>query len=418
MDQSPTASDPVQARPASQPTAGAVAELERQYLLQNYGRYPLVLERGKGCWLYDIDKRRYLDLITGIGVNALGHAHPRIMRVIREQSAKLIHSSNLYYHRFQGPLAKKLCETSGLQRAFFCNSGTEAVEGAIKMAHSHGRHIDPAKFELVSLDNSFHGRSMGALSITGQPKYRADFEPLLEGVRFVPVDDDAAFEQAVTDRTAAIFLETIQGEGGINPIPVERLRLARELADRHNALLVFDEIQCGVGRTGRHYAYQHAEPPVLPDVVVLAKPIACGLPLGAIIANEKAASAIAPGMHGTTFGGGALACRVALEFYDILEELLPQMRRVSEYFFEGLRRLQKRYGFVRDVRGAGLMIGVELDFVCKHLVAEGMKEGLLFNVTHDRVIRMLPPYIITEKEVDRALHGLSRIFRHAKPAEA
>jgi acetylornithine/succinyldiaminopimelate/putrescine aminotransferase len=189
------------------------------------------------------------------------------------------------------------------------------------------------------------------------------------------------------------------------------------LADRHNALLVFDEIQCGVGRSGRHYAYQLHEPPVLPDVMVLAKPIACGLPLGAIVSNEKAAAAIAPGMHGTTFGGGALACRVAIEFYSILEELLPQMRRVGEHFFDGLRRLQKRYGFIRDVRGAGLMIGVELDFPCKQLVAEGMKEGLLFNVTHDTVVRLLPPFIITEKEVDRALLGLNRVFRHAKPGD-
>ncbi|MGD0577347.1 MAG: aspartate aminotransferase family protein [Bryobacteraceae bacterium] len=419
MDPS-SAPDAAPANPVSAPADSSqpVFDLEKHYLLQNYARYPLVLARGKGCWVYDIDKRRYLDLITGIGVNALGHAHPRIVRVIRDQAARLIHCSNLYYHEYQGPLALKLCETSGLDRVFFCNSGTEAVEGAIKMARSHGRHIDPDKYELVSLDNSFHGRSMGALSITGQPKYRTDFEPLLAGVSFVPPGDDAALAAAVNERTAGIFVETIQGEGGINPIPVERLRLARELADRHNALLVFDEIQCGVGRTGRHYAYQHAEPPVLPDIVVLAKPIACGLPLGAIVCNEKAAAAIAPGMHGTTFGGGALACRVALEFYDILDELLPQMRRVGEYFFDGLRRLQKRYRFIRDVRGAGLMIGVELDFVCKHLVAEGMKEGLLFNVTHERVVRLLPPYIITEKEVDRALHGLNRIFRHARPPAA
>ncbi len=418
MDLSPTASDSAPANPGSPPPGSfqPVIDLERRYLLQNYARYPLVLERGKGCWVYDIDKRRYLDLITGIGVNALGHAHPRIVRVIRDQSAKLIHSSNLYYHRYQGPLAKKLCETTGLDRVFFCNSGTEAVEGAIKMARSHGRHIHPDKFELISLENSFHGRSMGALSITGQPKYRADFEPLLPGVRFVPFDDSAALAAAVNERTAAIFVETIQGEGGINPVPAERLRLARELADHHDALLVFDEIQCGVGRAGRHYAYQLADPPVLPDVVVLAKPIACGLPLGAIVSNEKAAAAIAPGMHGSTFGGGALACRVALEFYDILEELLPQMHRVGGYFFDGLRRLQKRYGFIRDVRGAGLMIGVELDFVCKHLVAEGIEQGLLFNVTHDRVVRLLPAYIITEKEADRALHGLNRIFRHARPA--
>lgn len=386
-------------------------DLESAYLLQNYSRYPLVLKRGKGCWLYDIDGRRYLDLISGIGVNSLGHAHPRITRVIREQAARLIHSSNLYYHEFQGPLAKILCETSGLDRAFFCNSGTEAVEGAIKMMHAHGRRISPEKTEIVALENSFHGRTIGALSLTGQPKYRQDFEPLMPGVRFVNLCDEPAFEQTVGERTAGIIVETIQGEGGIYPISPQWLRRARELADRHNALLVFDEIQCGIGRTGAHFAYQLHEPPILPDIVTLAKPIACGLPLGAIVANTKAAQSIAPGMHGTTFGGGALACRVALEFYDILDELMPQMRRVGAYFFERLKQLQRRYSFIRDVRGFGLMIGVETDFPCKHLVAEGMKEGLLFNVTHDRVIRMLPPYILTEKEVNKAIAGLNRIFR-------
>ncbi len=386
-------------------------DLESAYLLQNYSRYPLVLKRGKGCWLYDIDGRRYLDLISGIGVNSLGHAHPRITRVIREQAARLIHSSNLYYHEFQGPLAKILCETSGLDRAFFCNSGTEAVEGAIKMMHAHGRRISPEKTEIVALENSFHGRTIGALSLTGQPKYRQDFEPLMPGVRFVNLCDEPAFEQAVGERTAGIIVETIQGEGGIYPISPQWLRRARELADRHNALLVFDEIQCGIGRPGAHFAYQLHEPPILPDIVTLAKPIACGLPLGAIVANTKAAQSIAPGMHGTTFGGGALACRVALEFYDILDELMPQMRRVGAYFFERLKQLQRRYSFIRDVRGFGLMIGVETDFPCKHLVAEGMKEGLLFNVTHDRVIRMLPPYILTEKEVNKAIAGLNRIFR-------
>ncbi len=394
-------------------------EMERAYLLQNYARYPLVLKRGKGCWLYDISGRRYLDLISGIGVNALGHSHPRIVRVIKEQAALLIHSSNLYYHEYQAPLAKKLCQTSGLERVFFCNSGTEANEGAIKAAHSHGRRAaGPAKCEIVALENSFHGRSIGALSITGQPKYRADFEPLMPAVKFVPMGDLAAFEAAVGDSTAAIFLEVIQGEGGIMPLPVEWLRKARELADRHNALLVFDEIQCGVGRPGTHFAYQLHTPPVMPDIVTLAKPIACGLPLGAILMNERAAASIAPGMHGTTFGGGALACRVALEFYDILDELMPQMQRVSAYFFDGLRTLAQSGSVVRNVRGSGLMIGVEMDFPCRHLVQAGMQEGLLFNVTHDNVIRMLPPYIITEKEVDRALKGLTRIFRHARPAAA
>lgn len=397
--------------------AQAVMDLEKQYLLQNYGRYPLVLRKGKGCWLWDLDGNRYLDLISGIGVNSLGHAHPRIMRVMREQSALLIHSSNLYYHEYQGKLAEILARTSGLSRTFFCNSGTEAVEGAIKIAHSHGRKIHPDKFEIVALENSFHGRTVGALSLTGQPKYRQDFEPLMPGVRFVHLCDEAAFEQAVTDRTAAIFVETIQGEGGIYPISSDWLRKARALADRHDALLVFDEIQCGIGRPGTHFAYQLHEPAIIPDVVTLAKPIACGLPMGAVVMNEKAAAAIAPGMHGTTFGGGALACRVAIEFYDILEELFPQMRRVSACFFEGLRTLKARHPIVTDVRGFGLMIGMEIEFPCKHFVQQGMELGLLFNVTHDNVVRMLPPYIITEKEVDKALKGLARILRKAKPAD-
>ena len=247
---------PVEASSASQ----TVMDLEREYLLQNYARYPLVLRRGKGPYVYDLDGKRYLDFIAGIGVNALGHAHPRIVKVIREQAAELIHCSNLYYHEYQGPLAKKLAEISGLQRTFFCNSGTEAMEGALKMIRSHGNKIDSGKIEILSMDNSFHGRTLGALSITGQPKYRKDFEPLLPGVKFIPQGDIAALEGAVNDKTAGIVIEWIQGEGGIFPISAEYGRKARELADRHNALLLFDEIQCGVGRTGVHFGYQLATP--------------------------------------------------------------------------------------------------------------------------------------------------------------
>src|SRR2546428_4566287 len=224
---------PVEASSASQ----AVMELEREYLLQNYSRYPLALRRGKGAYVYDLEGKRYLDFIAGIGVNALGHAHPRIVKVIRQQAALLIHCSNLYYHEFQGPLAKKLAQVSGLQRSFFCNSGTEAMEGALKMVRAHGNKIDPAKIEIVSVDNSFHGRTLGALSITGQPKYRKDFEPLLAGVTFIPQGDIAALEGAINERTAGIVIEWIQGEGGIFPISAEYGRKARELADRHNALL-------------------------------------------------------------------------------------------------------------------------------------------------------------------------------------
>ena len=396
----------------SAPTAIAneVMELESHYLLQNYARYPLVLHRGEGPYVWDTDGNRYLDFIAGIGVNALGHAHPRITRVIEEQAALLIHSSNLYYHEYQGPLAKRLAGLSGLQRSFFANTGTEAMEGALKMARGHGHKISPDKFEIVSLENSFHGRTLGSLSITGQPKYRKDFEPLLPGVRFVKANDFAALEQAVSDRTAAIVIEWIQGEGGIFPITPEYGAKARELADRHDALLMFDEIQCGVGRTGKYFAYQLADPIVMPDVMVAAKPLACGLPLGVLSANERAAAAIGPGMHGSTFGGSALACRVALEFFDILDELLPSMRRVGEYFRARFRDLAGKYSFIREIRGEGLMVGVDLAVPGKQMVLDAMSEGFLMNCTRETVLRFLPPYIVTEKEVDEAVRILDRIF--------
>ena len=391
-----------------------VMDLEREYLLQNYARYPLVLAKGKGNYVYGPEGRRYLDFITGIGVNALGHAHPRIVKVVRDQAALMIHSSNLYYHPYQGPLAKRLVEMSGLARTFFCNTGTEAVEGALKMAKAHGRAIDPAKCEIVSLENSFHGRTLGALSVTGQAKYRQDFEPLLPGVRFVPPNDIAALEAAFSAQTAAMIVELIQGEGGIYPLTHQFAAKARELADRHNALLIADETQCGVGRPGTYFAYQRSAPVVLPDVVVAAKPVACGLPLGFIIANQKAAAAIKSGMHGTTFGGGPLACRVALEFLDILETLLPQIQKTGGYFHMELNELARKHAFVKEVRGFGLMLGMELTVPGKQLVLDAMKEGLLLNCTHDTVLRFLPPYTVTEKEIDQAVKVLAKLFAKVK----
>lgn len=392
----------------------AVFELEQQYLIPTYRRFPVLLRRGKGCWLYDAAGKKYLDLISGIGVNALGHAHPRILRIIREQAGLLIHASNLYYHDYQGPLARRLAEISGLQRCFFTNSGTEAIEGALKIARAFARKQAAEKYELVALENSFHGRSLGALSITGQAKYRTDFEPLLPGVRFVERNDMAALEQAVGPNTAAIVLEWIQGEGGIYPLDPAFARRARELADRYNALLIFDEIQCGLGRTGRYFAYQLAEPPVLPDIAVVAKPLACGLPLGAIVANEKAAAALTTGTHGSTFGGGALACRVALEFLDILDELLPGIHQTGGLFRVQLTEMARHFGFVREVRGYGLMIGIELEIPCRSIVEDALAEGLLINCTHDRVIRLLPPYIISDTEVDRAVRILTKVLKKVK----
>jgi len=395
-------------------TAQQTMDLEREYLLQNYARYPLVLARGKGCHVYDVEGRRYLDFIAGIGVNALGHAHPRILAAIREQAGLLIHASNLYYNLYQGPLAKRLAEISGLQRTFFANTGTEAMEGALKMVHAHGRAIHPEKYEILSLENSFHGRTLGALSITGQAKYREPFEPLIPGVKFIPVNDLAALEAAFGERTAGIVLEMIQGEGGIYPLTHEFVARARELADRYNALLVADEIQCGVGRPGTYFAYQRSQPVILPDVMAAAKPLACGIPLGVIVANERAAAAIKPGMHGSTFGGGALACRVALEFLDILDELLPSIQRVGGYFHVVLNELARKHGFVKEVRGFGLMLGMDLAVPGKQIVLDAMAEGLLINCTHETVLRFLPPYIVTEKEVDQAVKTLGKLFSKAK----
>jgi predicted acetylornithine/succinylornithine family transaminase len=389
-------------------------DLEREYVLQNYARYALVLARGKGCYVYDTEGRRYLDFIAGIGVNALGHAHPRILAVIREQAGLLIHTSNLYYNQFQGPLAKRLAEISGLQRTFFANTGTEAMEGALKMVHAHGRAIHPEKYEIISLENSFHGRTLGALSITGQAKYREEFEPLIPGVKFIPANDIAALEAAFSERTAGIVLEMIQGEGGIYPLTHNFVAKARELADRYNALLVADEIQCGVGRPGTYFAYQRAQPVILPDVMAAAKPLACGIPLGVIVVNERAAAAIKPGMHGSTFGGGALACRVALEFLDILDELLPSIQRVGGYFHVVLNELARKYAFVKEVRGFGLMLGMELAIPGKQIVLDAMAEGLLINCTHDTVLRFLPPYIATEKDVDQAVKTLGKLFAKVK----
>ena len=392
-----------------------IKALEREYVLQNYARYPLVLHKGRGCYAYDLDGKRYLDLIAGIGVNALGYAHPRLVKVMREQSALLVHTSNLYYHEYQGRLAERLAKISGLRRTFFCNSGAESIEGAIKMIHSHGGKVSAEKYQIVSLQNSFHGRTIGALSITGQEKYRKDFEPLMPGVKFVPVNDITALEQVVDERTAGIVLEWIQGEGGINPMTLTYARKARELADRYNALLVFDEIQCGVGRPGTYFSYQLAEPAVMPDIMVAAKPLACGIPLGVIVTNERAAATIAAGMHGSTFGGGPFACRVALEFLDILDELLPSIRNTGAYFRMKLVELQRHFQFIKEVRGHGLMIGVELDIPGKQFVLDAMAEGMLINCTHDTVLRFLPPYIITEKEVDSAVSKLRRIFKRIKP---
>jgi acetylornithine/N-succinyldiaminopimelate aminotransferase len=388
-----------------------IADLERKYLLSTYNRYPVVLTRGKGVFLYDIEGKKYLDFVSGLGVNALGHAHPRIVKTIRDQAAKLLHVSNLYYHEYQGPLAEKLCKLSGLDRAFFQNSGTEAIEGSIKLARLAGHRVGgAAKSKLVALEGSYHGRTFGALSLTGQDKHRKGFEPLLEDVTFVKQNDIESLRAAVNDNTCAIVLEPIFGEGGIYECTPEFLRECRALADKHKAALIFDEIQCGLGRTGTIFAFQSFG--VTPDIVAIAKPIAAGLPLGAFLAKEEFASAIAPGQHGTTFGGGPLACRVALEFLAIVEDekLLENVNKVGTYLHEQLQALAAKRGAGNQVRGRGFIQGIQLEIPARPIVDGGLAEGVLFNSTQDTVVRFLPPYLLEEKHVDKAIRVLKKLL--------
>jgi len=393
-----------------------IIQRERRFLLPTYNRYPIALERGKGVFLYDCEGNRYLDFVAGLGVNALGHAHPRVVKVIREQAARAIHFSNLYYNEYQGRLAEKLCQLSGLNRAFFSNSGTEAIEGSIKLARLAGHRAGgEAKSQLVALEGSYHGRTFGAMSLTGQDKYRKGFEPLLEDVKFVPRNDLEALRHAINDHTCAIVLEPIFGEGGIYECSVEFLQECRALADRHRAALIFDEIQCGLGRTGTIFAFQAFG--VTPDIVAIAKPIAAGLPLGAFLAKEEFASAISAGQHGTTFGGGPLASSVALEYLAIVEEerLLENVMRVGTYLQEQLKALGELHGAVNEVRGRGLIQGLQLAVPARPIVEEALAEGVLLNSTQDTVLRFLPPFLLQEKHVDKGMRVLKKLLRKKRP---
>jgi predicted acetylornithine/succinylornithine family transaminase len=389
--------------------ASSVEQTEDQFLVGVYHRYPLVLASGQGCYVFDTQGCKYLDAITGVGVNALGHAHPKILSVLVEQACQAVHLSNLYYHPYQGQLAERLCALSGLDRAFFCSTGTEAMEAALKAARARGTKL--GKTEFVAIERSFHGRTVGSLAVTGQPKYRAPFEPLTPATTFVTANDLEQLEAAVSNRIAAIVLEPILGEGGIVPLSDAFLQRARELATQHGALLIADEIQCGLGRTGRVFAYEWAG--IRPDIVTIAKPLAAGLPLGATLFTEEAAAALEPGSHGTTFGGGPLACRVALEFLNQMESLLPHVRQVGMYLSEELTRLWGRYGWLREIRGRGLMLGLQLDRPARPIVERAIEHGLLANATQETVLRMLPPYILEWEQADEVVRTLDRVFSEA-----
>ncbi len=389
-----------------------IIERERRHILPVYTRYPVVLERGEGVYVYDMEGKRYLDLLGGIGVNALGHAHPRMVKVIQEQCAKLIHISNLFYSEYQGELADKLCELSGLDRAFFTNSGTEAIEGALKVARAAGQAKGGVgKSKLVALEGSYHGRSFGALSVTGQEKHRKGFEPMLSGVTFVALNDIQALRDAVDENTCALVLEPILGEGGIRSCTPEFLREAREVTKKFDAVLIFDEIQCGLGRTGSLFAYQAFG--MRPDAVAIAKPIAGGLPMGAFLVKESLATAIGPGKHGTTFGGGPLVCRAALEYFSILEDegLVENVQRVGAYLRKQFEELAAEFSVVKEARGTGFIQALELSVPARPIVEQAMERGILLNSTQDVVLRVLPPFLLKEQHVDEAVSVLRDLLR-------
>ena len=393
------------------------AEKEKSLLVQTYDRLPVLFERGEGVYLYDSEGKRYLDFLSGIGVNALGHAHPEIRRAIEEQAGKLLHTSNLFYHHYQSRVAEKLIAMSGLDRAFFCNSGTEAWETALKLARAYGKHIAPKgskpKAKFLVMDNSFHGRTYGALSTTGQKKYRDPYTPLLPGVTFVKFNKVEDLKKKFNDSVVAIGLETVQGEGGVVPVSPEFLAAARELTSNSGALLILDEIQCGCGRTGRYFAYQNYG--VTPDIVTVAKPLAGGLPLGGILTTNKVAEAFHPGMHGTTFGGGPLACATADKFLEILARpgMLEHIVELGSYFRDRLSGLKKKHKIIKEVRGLGLMNAANLKSadVAKTVMKKMLEHGVIINRTHDTVLRFLPPYIIEREHVDEVISTLDEVLQ-------
>ncbi|UCC66849.1 MAG: aspartate aminotransferase family protein [Deltaproteobacteria bacterium] len=381
------------------------------FLVNTYARNPILVLKGKGAKVWDSSGREYLDFVGGIAVCNLGHCHPNVIHALEEQARRLIHCSNLYYIGPQAELARRLCEHSYGEKVFFCNSGAEANESAIKLARKYARERHGGeKHEIITMDNSFHGRTMGALSATGQQKFHKGFEPLLPGFKYVPFDDIEAVQDAIGPHTCAVMVEPIQGEGGVNLPSPHYLKELRNLCDQKQILLIYDEIQVGMGRTGKLFAYQHYDAP--PHIMTLAKSLANGVPIGAMVTTEQVAQAFSPGSHASTFGGNPLATRVGCAVLDTLlgDRILENCQRMGEYFLTGLLDLKERYDFIKDVRGKGLIIGAELEFEGKEIVERCLQKGFLINCTMDRVLRFLPPLIITSKEIDLLLAALQEIF--------
>jgi predicted acetylornithine/succinylornithine family transaminase len=391
-----------------------VAKLTDRHVAQTYARYPIALVRGKGCKVWDANGKEYLDFLAGIAVNSLGHCYPAVVRAIQQQARKLLHVSNLYHIQPQSELARELCTRSFADRVFFCNSGAEANEAALKLARRYGSEHRGGRYEVLSAQNSFHGRTLATLTATGQEKVRAGYDPLPTGFRQIPFNDLRAAEDAVDpEKTIAILVEPIQAEGGINVADEYYLHGLRELCDRRGMLLIFDEVQTGMGRTGKLFAYEHFG--VIPDIMTLAKALGGGLPLGAMLAREEVAQSFKAGSHASTFGGNPVACSAGLAVVKALlrDGVLRNCARMSKVFVAGLQRLCERFSFARGVRGKGLLLGLELDFDGTKIVETCMQEGLLLNCTASKVLRFAPPLTINPKEIERGLAIVEKVLaRH------
>lgn len=386
-------------------------ERTEKFVMKTYNRFPVTFVRGKGCWLYDDNGKEYLDMLAGIAVCNLGHCHPAVSNAICDQARKLIHISNYFYIKTQSELAETICKNSFGEKVFFCNSGAEANEGAIKLARRYGTGKDPEKFEIVAFKQSFHGRTMATVSVTGQGKYNQGFGPMLAGVKFADFNNIDSVKEMVSDKTAGIIVEPIQGEGGVIPATKEFLKELRKLADKVDAVLIFDEVQTGIGRTGKLFAYQHYG--VEPDVMTLAKALGNGVPIGAIVTKGKANNILKPGLHASTFGGNPLATRAGVEVMRIVsdEKFLKEVEGKGNYLKIRLEELRKEFPSIIDhVIGKGLMLGAVCKIPCIEIVRSALKKGLIINCTAGNVLRFVPPLVITREEINYGLKLLKEVL--------
>jgi predicted acetylornithine/succinylornithine family transaminase len=399
--------------------ARSILERDGDRLLPVYARYPVVMERGEGVHLFDSSGNRYLDLMAGLGVNALGHAHPRMVAAMVDQATKIVHLSPQYANRYPGELGERLCSMSGMKGIFYSTGGSEAVEGALKLARTHARqNYGHPKHGIVALRNSYHGRTYGSLSVTGQEKYRLDFGPGLPNVTFVERENIAQLRAAVSDETAAVLMEPLLGEGGVHVISAEFLAEARRLSDQHEALLILDEIQTGLGRTGDWFAYSRSG--VKPDVLILGKPLGGGLPLSAILVNEKLFDAFGVAKHGSTLGGSPIACRLGLEFLKIVDDegLLERVRDTGDYMLASLQELASELAV--EARGRGLLLGLDLGRPARSVAEQALAHGYLLNVVQGNILRFLPPFLLERRHVDAVMDLLHRLLPAGRqhPAQA